>query len=48
MDRIKILEAAKDQQPARTQRDVSTVKSVIQTVPEVIFNNKTRIESDMS
>ena len=35
MDRIKILEAAKDQQPARTQRDVSTVKSVIQTVPEV-------------
>ena len=48
MDRIKILEAAKDQQPARTQRDVSTVKSVIKTVQEVISNYKTRIKSDMS
>ena len=48
MDRKRILEAAKDQQSAGTQRDANIVKSVIQTVQEVIFNYKTRIKSDMS
>ena len=44
MDRKRILEAAKDLQPAGNQRDVSTVKSALKTVQEVIFNNKTRIK----
>ena len=48
LDRKRILEAAMDQQSAGTQRDANIVKSVIQTVQEVIFNYKTRIKSDMS